>query len=156
MEIVIAEPAINHDNYRSYAYEDSTFRSVFQTGLDRRGINPATHPMALDLCAGDGSLARILVDKNWDFGNITCVDRFRTTTPLQEGVNWRYWDLKSLGYSIIDGKELPEEILNFQHKFDVVLLWNGNFTKEVDEAVCRFFAHQGSIIFSDHILFELA
>ncbi len=150
-ELVIENPVINGDPYRRYAWEDSTFKSTLSRWLERRQITPETYPRAVDLCAGDGSISRLLADKGWNANNIVCVDRCKSPRPLLKGVTWRYWDLEVLAAYLAEKREVPDQILEHQNAYDLVILWNGFLRKTTEVGVCNFFVRSGGIWFMDVI-----
>lgn len=152
-ELIIENPVINDDFYRRYAYEDSRFRSTFGEWLCRREITPKVYPRVLDLCAGDGSISKILVNHGWDPKNMTCVDRHKSPTPLIKGATWRYWDLEVLADYLNERREIPEEILEYKNVYDLVVLWNGFLRKTTEIAVCKFFVRSEGKWFMDAVYF---
>ncbi len=76
LDIVIDKPRLNEMGiFASYSHNDSLISHALDTQRQKAGITPHDFPRAVDLCAGDGSLARYLVDRGWDPKNITCIDQ---------------------------------------------------------------------------------
>jgi hypothetical protein len=149
-EIVIAHPEINTDTLRSHAYAaegSDKFQSYIRALLEESGATPASHPNVVDLCAGDGSMARILADQGWDESRILCVDRYISPTPLVENVRWAYWDLEALGRSLVLGEVLSEQIERYREGFDITCLVNGLPNQSAyGRAISRFFSKPNSLL----------
>jgi hypothetical protein len=144
-EIVIANPRLNTDSYRRWSYgsDPEGFRSV----LAIKGITPISHPKAVDLCAGDGSFARMLVENGWNEEDITCVDRFHTTTPLVSQSTWLYWDLRALASAVMQQLPIPTEVASYRHQFDVAVLMQGEKMDWGEEdIVCEYLVRPGGYI----------
>lgn len=124
-EIVISHPDINMDPFKSWSHDNPDLREAIVTDLVWNGVTPATHPKAVDLCAGDGSCAAILTSTGWNANNITCIDISRSTSPLVTGVTWQYLDLGELGWRLKGGHQIPESLQPLHHGFDVAMLWFG-------------------------------
>ena len=139
-EIIITNPLLNRDVLRAHSYDTGItgMRETFPLLLSRQGVTPVTYPRAIDLCAGDGSFARILVDNGWDETNMACVDMFCTSTPLVPRAKWLYWDLESLYSAIVLDKPIPAEVLEYQHQFDIAILWNGGLFGRAVDIVCEY------------------
>ena len=123
-EIVIAHPELNttwEQYYRRFSYTDRD-RKEFRQNLSRAGISPITHPVAADLCAGDGTYAKMLVDNGWDARKITCIDVYQSPTPWLPDTSWKYWNLAQLHLALVEGRELPEEVKVLKGSFDLVVL----------------------------------
>lgn len=138
-EIIIRNPILNPDElFRSYSYDTKEIREGMSEFLARK-ITKESHPKAIDLCAGDGSYARILVDNGWKGQNMTCVDRFRTRTPLVKDAVWRYWDLEQMAHELQLRQPMPEEITLLKGSFDIAFFWFSRFIKKEDRLlVCRY------------------
>lgn len=147
-EIIIPNPLINQDPLRDHAYRANGLyeqREFLRTAR----ILPTDYPVVADVCAGDGGWARILTDHGWESGNITCIDWYRTETPLVTGVNWQYWDVDQLAWEILSGRPLPVAIMSYKNRFDLVFLVNGILTSRRHiNAVCGFLVRPGGKVFA--------
>jgi len=154
MEIIIAEPKFNHDPHSSYSYTDRDMRDFDKLRNFRKyGITSETHPKAIDICAGDGSWARILCDNGWKEENILCVDRYKSGSPLVSGVESNYWDINALGKRLflehdqtfsaymrrLLSGQIPPEVLEKKGVFDLAVLGFGTLKQSLEEEVCNFF-----------------
>ena len=155
-EIIIPDPEINTNPWRRYTYSSEGIRLLIPSQLSHEGITPQTHPQVVDLCAGDGSIARILADNGWSLSIITCIDKLVSPTPLVEGVRWLYWDLRELAKSVIGDVSLPTEVVKKRNSFDVVCLWSGideDETKNIGwlerKIICDFFVKPTGYISTD-------
>lgn len=142
-EIIISNSGLNEDPYRDFSYriQEENFRHSLFGQLMHERVTPITHPKAVDLCAGDGCLARILVDNGWKEANLTCIDRYKSPTPLVPDARWFYWDLEQLYLHLERRLSLPEEVLSFRHQFDIAMLWLGGFGlgESGRELLCKYF-----------------
>lgn len=86
------------------------------------------------------------VDKGWKGSNMTCVNRFKTDTPLVTDAIWRYWDLEKLAQAIRNKRRLPEEIAKAHHSFDIAFLWLGELSKNDSLLVCRYLVRSDGYI----------
>ena len=150
-ELIIENPVNNGNFYRRYAFESLHFRPNFYRFLDLKEITPKTHPKVVDLCAGDGSISKLLTDKGWNPRDLTCVDLYKSPTPLVNGVTWRYWDLEELADHLKILRDIPAQILDLQNTFDFVVLWNGFLRRETETSVCKFFVRLDGETFMDAI-----
>jgi len=72
-EIIVTDPQINAMSRfcRRYSYSDSSMgktgeeRRKFFKALDKGGVSPETHPLVAELAAGDGSYAKMLLERGW-------------------------------------------------------------------------------------------
>lgn len=101
LEIVVSHPKeipgiLGDYSWREYQ-TNTGWRANLPKILQHAGVSPSTHPLAADLCAGDGSWAKILVENGWIESNLTCIDRCKSSAPLVLAASWRYWDLYNLG-----------------------------------------------------------
>lgn len=143
-EIEIKEPKVNPEErkYTSFTYivgggENRIEIPEMLTGMK---VSPYSHPNAIDLFAGDGSGARILVDLGWKVRNILCVDLYIPRFPLVNDVEWKFWDLLSLSQSIRYGKpEIPASVLRFRGQFDIVLCLNYEYSLSETRPLSGFF-----------------
>jgi len=117
--------------------------------LDEQGISFDTHPQVVDLCAGDGSIAALMVERGWSPRQITNIDLYETSTPLVDGCNWKYLDLGALAWAIECGDSINHEVTRLRHKFNVVTLVQGFLGEEHEESVVNYFLKPGG--FSFHI-----
>lgn len=150
-EVVITNPEFNFNHRTGYSYYDKFAHDIVRRQLKAgRGINPQTHPKVADVCAGDGSWARIFIDNGWKPEDILCIDQFRSRVSLIEGVAWRYWDVAELGVRLLTGDAaIPNEVLEWQGKFDIVVLINSGINHGIVQEVCRFLVRsQGQILSS--------
>lgn len=152
-EIIIANPEINRDRLRAHAYQSRVSdinKDSFRISLAGLGITPDSHSNVVDLCAGDGGMARILVDLGWDESRILCVDRCVSSTPLVEKAKWVYWDLEELGRALILGRAIPEEIERYRERFDITFLVNGLTNEYYAKEVMNFFSKPNSLMIPSH------
>lgn len=150
-EIVIPNPRINsiEQEYRRYSFESDSYRRFFFDCLKQHQITPKKYPKAVDLFAGDGSLAAFLKEKGWQEGNITCVDNTISPTPLVDGAEWLYWDLRSLSRFVQTGEPIPPEIQSLAHSFDVVVMSQSYLDSTDNEGtLCRYFVRPGGFVLS--------
>src|SRR3989344_9234795 len=122
-EIVVSNPGPNKDAFSSWSYPGGKF--ILEPQFEIKKITPVTHPKVADLCAGDGSVARILKEMGWKEEDILCIDEARSTTPLVEHVAWKYWNLSELGYALRGDKVISPEIQQHKGRFDMVLMFQG-------------------------------
>ncbi len=109
-----------------YTWLDGEWGDILGSHLAKNDVNPASHPTAIDLCAGDGSIARILVDLGWNPDDITCIDLHRSRNPLVTDVRWLHWDLEALLETINDSGPLPGVVEGYKGYFDIAILAQGN------------------------------
>ena len=146
-EIIIGHPGLNRDNFRSYSYDNQNDPEGFRGLLELNRVTPSTHPRAIDLCAGDGSFARMLVDNGWQEEDMTCVDIARTETPLVPKATWLFWDVEALSLAILKYTEIPPEIAVYKHRFDIAILMQGEgFYDEKENAVCKYLVRPNGYI----------
>ncbi|MDO8619386.1 MAG: hypothetical protein Q7R49_05605 [Candidatus Daviesbacteria bacterium] len=149
LDIIIDNPRINTDERRGFSYSrDKSGIKLLSLALESKDITPSSHPTAADLCAGDGSWARMLLDHGWDESNLTCIDSAKSPTPLVPGANWLYWDLEALSTRLFLKKSLPEEILSKQHTFDIVFTLYTPLTRISEETMGIFLIRPGGYIFN--------
>ena len=147
-EIVIPSPRINNDNLRGYSYHDGIARYALPEALNKGGINPTSHPNAVDLCAGGGSWARLLVDNGWEESNLTCIDRLKSLTPLVPRAKWLYWDLEKLSMALLLGEPLPAEVVSLRYKLDMVFCFYSPLRMTEEQTVCEFLIRHGGHVFN--------
>lgn len=138
-EIVRSNPDVSivPQGARRWNYHKTTEVGTFYDALQKEGITTETHPLALDLATGDGTYARLLVDRGWNPANITCVDYSQSPTPLVRGCTWLYWDLVELYESLRrNATRFPREIANLRGSFDLVI-FQGCYIPE--GGICDFF-----------------
>lgn len=152
-EILITEPRPNRDYRSSYSFNDPFAHEVVRDCFPDWGITPQTHPRAADICAGDGSWARLLVDNGWKPEDILCVDRCRSLGPLVEGVKWEYWDVDALRDRLLTARfhlegptEIPEGVAVHQGKFDLVIVLLGAERRAANE-VANYLVRPGGKTF---------
>lgn len=150
-EIVIPYPELSMRQLTDYSYRDSEVHEVFRHLLKQRGLTPTTHPRTVDLYAGAGSFARLFVDNGWDETNMVCIDKFHPPTPLVPKATWLYWDLDELGEAIVLGEPLPQQVISYQHQFDIAVLRNGGLLpREIKDTLCEYFVRPEGYILTDH------
>lgn len=143
--IQIDRPEINPYREQHFSFKRHTADNFVSFHLKEQAIYPSTHPKVVDLCAGSGGVARILIGKGWKPEGITCIDYFKPERLVVEGVNWVYWDLEELGDALGSGDLLPADVLSFQHAFNLVTIRTGFLGKKGEEGenmerlVCNFF-----------------
>lgn len=155
-EIIIGNPQVNNDPWRRVTFQAEALVTYIGRILSAKGVTPATHGRVIDLCAGDSSIGKILVENGWNPKDILCIDKKRTETPLVEGLRWEYWDLKELAESLKRDLTLPHEISLRKGKFDLVSCWYGvdqeydkSLLNEEIRLLCNFFVSPGGFICSD-------
>ncbi len=143
-EIVIQHPEKNTTSFRDFSY---THPGLSQRRLEelcaKQGITPATHPKVCDLFAGEGAMSFILKAHGWQYENITCIDNQRPNRiyPLVGKVQWRFWDLRELTKALMHQEYLPEEVLAYKGKFDlVVMVYNTALPSDWEPFLVEFFA----------------
>lgn len=150
MEIEIHEPQENPNElrYRRYSLMDKETGEILAEELKEKGITPDKFPKAVDLAAGDGSLAAVLKRLGWKGKDITCIDQFESPTPISRDFNWEYVNLSNLASAVDLGDKLPPDIEKMRGKFDVVTMSLAFLGSEkAEEKVCEFFAKPKSFIF---------
>ncbi len=102
-----------------------------------------------DVCAGDGSVAKLLVDYGWDARKIICIDRYRSPSPLVGGVTWEYWNVDQLGLALLAEKEIPSCIERYREFFDLVVMMQalGGVGSDSAEAVSYFLCRVGGLAY---------
>ena len=143
-EIIINSPRLNPDYLasRTYQYDQSLVANKI-VGAD---ISPVTHPKAIDLFAGNGSVARLLSEGEWKEENIVCVDLCQPKNPLVERAQWCYWDLIQLLKAISHPESIPEEISQFRRCFDIVAIAQGPITSSDVEVLGGYFKSKDGVI----------
>ena len=143
--ILMQEVALN-----PFAHTDVSYTPEVETDLMRlfneHGITPETHPKAVDLYAGDGSLAKILVKNGWQEENMTCIDMSRSHSPLVRKANWLFWNLDSLDEALQSGVKIPTEVSQTSGQFDISLIYATPMSKEGLETIGNFFTKRGGYI----------
>ncbi len=145
-EILITDPFINESCGKSYS--SGVGRKTTLELLRKHNLSPNTHPRVVDLCAGEGSWAKILIERGWDPNHIVCIDRRRPENPPPEGVKWEYWDLRALATSLRNRTPLPKEVAVYRRSFDLAVMTYGLGSREGRPLFKFFVKPQGqSIIF---------
>lgn len=150
-EIIMDAPGINTMSIelRAFSYrEGSSLIGEVEQYMKRKNISPISHPLAVDICAGDGSGARILVDHKWEAQNITCIDRYQSPVPLVNGATWLYWDVQALARHLLAERPLPTRVEALRNKFDIVFLLLSPLTEDEVKSVCDFMVNQRGVIMS--------
>ena len=147
-EILISHPEVNQDFQRNYSYRDGWARDMMPVVLRELGISPASHPNAIELFAGDGSWARMLVDNGWNEESLTCIDMRKSPTPLVPKADWLYWDLSQLARALLEHSDLPPEAASLQGKFNLVYSFYGDQSMAAEDALGSFFVSPGGIVFN--------
>src|SRR3989344_7331928 len=134
------DPIINPESrhFRRWTYEVShgMDRGWISDHLNQVGVSPEFYPNVCDLCSGDGSVAAILVENGWEPSRITCVDQFKSPSPLVVGVNWNYFNITDLVWALRNGQEIPDDISRLRNLFDLVTLFQGYAGMDIDGAAC--------------------
>lgn len=147
LEIVIPHPKENTDVFRSYSHGNPEIIREISQLFKHFNVTPATHPRVIDLCSGDGSIARMVIDMGWQSKNMTCVDLYISPTPLVHGVTWEYMNLETLAFALKWEIPLPNQIQKLHHAFDVVTEMQGYVYPQDITLVSNFFARpQGYIL----------
>jgi len=138
------KPSINPDDARfrrwSYNVPEGMNRKWILDHLSSSGITPQTHKWVLDLCSGDGSIPAILVeDGGWKPSNITCVDQFKSPSPLVKGFRWKYFNIADVAWALRTGRQIPFRIRRLRHSYDLVTLFQSHAGMDIDEEACKFF-----------------
>ncbi len=147
--IEIENPPINTDVYLKrfsldFGSEGTLIPTLLRT-ISQEGITPETHPKAADVCAGVGSIAKIISELGWR--DVTCFDRERVPEP--EWPTWRYLDLASLGRAIIADTPLPEQVERLRYSFDLVLAVQSELSSRYLPVVCDFLTRAGGYCYPD-------
>ena len=138
IEILIPDPDFNKDKWVDWSHNNERNAKYLDSKLSEGGVTPSTHPIVVDLCAGAGSIAELLIERGWQPANITCVDQVRASGNLAPEANWYFWNIKALGEAIILRQSIPEEIQIFRQSFDLITLFGGFLGKVYEEAVCSY------------------
>ncbi len=150
MKVTIENPELNpiDQGLRRWTYElGNRTKKRFVEHLKEDGVTPLTHPKAIDLCAGDGSMAQILIENGWSPKNITCVDQFVTKTPLADGAKWKYINLGALASSLKIEEDLEPEIVQMKGNYDIVTLVQGHMGRVEEQAIVKFFTKPNGFSF---------
>jgi len=152
LEIELPHPGINTDKDRRFTYlnKDGIWSEIGKY-FDGLGIFAYNYPLAADVCAGDGSVAALLVGRGSSPKDIYCFDKARTLSPLVKRVNWRYWNLYNLGVAIRGGEQLPRNIEKLKGFFDFVAMAQSFGVYEYAHEVCGFLVRAGGIVYSSGI-----
>lgn len=112
-------------------------------------VTPETHPKVVELAAGDGPIAKLLVKRGWRPENITCVDRDESPNPMVPGVKWMYIDLPTLYEEYIRKNLNPEpEILAMKGAFDLVSFCNTGWDMpHLEEKLAEYFKRPSGYVF---------
>lgn len=142
LEIIIPNPRKHFmgKEFRRFNYGDKREVQRFYDVLDKEGITPVTYPLVADLAAGDGSYAKMLMDRGWDLGGVTCIDFLCSPKPLITGCNWLYWNLEELDSALRQSAHLPQEITAHAESFDLVVFQG---THLIEERICDFLVKPG-------------
>lgn len=153
-EIIIAKPDFNNYYEASWSDGNQEHIEVLDFWLAYYGVNPATHPLAADLCAGTGAIASRLIEKGWRPEDITCFDQAVPFKPMVQDVQWRYWDLSSLGNSLLAAREMliPAEVQGFRSRFNLITLWGGFLGKKIEKAVGHYLLKPGGVMIASSSL----
>lgn len=120
-------------------------REAFTSFLQTHKLSPETHPRILDLCAGDGGLARMAADMGWT--DITCIDKFLPADSLVPTATWLTWNLYNL-YTNIRFDDMDASTLPYRNIFDLVLMANSELGNiDIEMTVCSFFVNQNGQIY---------
>lgn len=143
-EIIISHPELNTGSGAGFCYEHPQLpRRRFAELCAHRGITPATHPLVCDLFAGTGGMAAIVCQHGWLPANFTHIDKYRPGQDREEKGQgqWLFWDLWELGKALAHQEPLPEEVLAYQGKFDLVVsAYNPRVPAEWEKALIAFLA----------------
>ncbi len=132
----------------TYSVDGGSMRSFIIEYLNSKKINPSTHPKVMDLCSGDGSLAAILIENGWNPSNITCVDLFKSPSPLIYGVNWKYLNIShDLVLKVRNGQGVKKEFSLLEHSFDLVTLFQGYERSDIEQEACEYFVKSSGFIY---------
>lgn len=147
-EVLRAKPRINRDDQRSWSYASGEDAKMYiaKSWPEAGEVSPLTHPKIADLCAGDGSVAGIFCESGWDPRNILCVDRYRSLTPVVQGVTWGYWDVTELGRRLLHKGSIPPEVSQYQGLFDIVVHDLSGIRRELRQVVCDYLVRPGGLI----------
>lgn len=147
--IIEHEPAINDLDQRflEYTHSKSDLGKHILKKLD--AFTPQTHPNPIDLYAGNGIVAAILVQKGWGAHNITCIDRCRPTRNLVPGATWIQWNLDMLSLSVKSNYELPTTVLAHKHTYDIVTAMQTAARAGPLSVISDFFLKPNGVVFLD-------
>lgn len=148
-EIIIPNPHINDSWTRRHAHTAGDC-AMFMPTIDLWGLTAQSHPKVVELCAGDGPWAKAFADAGWNPQDITCIDIARTNTPLIDGAKWLHWDLDALAQGIIEDRELPDDVLEYKGRFDIVFLTYG-FGISYKDILCEYFVRKNGFICSEAV-----
>ena len=146
-EILIAHPYPNSNllPIRRASLEAGFHRE--QNYFSHHQINPNRYPKVCDLSSGDGAIALFLIQKGWKPQDITCIDKYTSTTPLADGVIWEYIDLQALADTLIYGGKLPDEVEKMRESFNLVTHAYSHLLYPYEATVNRFFVQPGGHIY---------
>ena len=154
VEILIPHPEINKDKHRGYSYKNPELKSLISDQIQLWHVSPTTHPRVVDLCSGDGSLAHMMTELGWQPDNITCIDLCISPTPKVQDVHWKYMNLKNLAFSLKYNWDIPPEVNEYRHTFDVVTEWLGFLGEKDRFLLSHFFSRPGGYILNEGIVKE--
>jgi hypothetical protein len=141
MNIIIENPSHNPDaiDYTQWSYRNPITNSEIIRRLQADGIHPNTHPKAVDLYAGDGSIARILSEQGWNPQDITCIDLYLPNDPLVPNAQWIHLNLDNLYHAQQLDQPLPPEAELLRDQFDAVFMSASYIGIDHSDKVCEFF-----------------
>lgn len=151
-EIVLSEPNFNLMLHTDFSHNSQVQIDVLDLCLKKWQVTPAAHPLAVDLCSGQGAIPALLVERGWNPRDITCIDWTLIRKPFIEGANWLCWDLKEMATLLLRGCPMPIEVERYAQKFDLVTLFLGLLGTENERALVNYFVKpNGVIIASSHL-----
>ena len=144
-EILIAEPQLSSERLASFSWLhpehlDEIIEVARIRGLDSR-------KRVLDYCAGNGSVARKLVDIG--ICQVTCIDRYIPRAPLVDPSLFLYAYLHRLAIAISSNERLPEEIACLRGQFDWMIGMQTELSDYVHPVLAQYFLRPGGYIYPD-------
>lgn len=150
-EVLIRRPQINKEEERWRRFSSHEGRKSAERWMNlefpEHRINPMTHPNVIELAAGDGPIAWLLVNRGWKAENITCVDMYMSPSPMIPRAKWVYLNLSALYDHIWDRTDPEYEVLQMKGIFDLVTFCNSGKGIGDEEQIAEYFKRPGGYAF---------
>ena len=151
--ILIENPKVNPElkKLRQWSNIPQTKKDILEHLSDWE-VKPTTHKKAVDICAGDGTVAALLLEAGWRPEYVLCVDQYQSPTPLvPDDIRWEFLDIQALYNALQSDSELPNTVKQHHGQYDLAIaLFGDNLIPsaiEVERVICGFFAKESSHIF---------